>query len=155
MYINISVFLIFPQIKHDKKGGGNHKTMANIVYLPAAPYTNGSIITREHNIEIHVNCTISSEHLTHVEFDPDVRTLIYYESGYGHFNFSLKMFKDDEFKRSYKLHDFPIDVNLKERLYFEARTWSQPGTELMLDSCRATPTANPFDAVQYTFIRDG
>ena len=129
--------------------------MGNIIYLPAAPYSNGSIITREHNIEIHVNCTMYSDHLTYAEFDPEVKTLIYYESGYGRFNFSLKMYKDGNFKKSFKHGDFPIDVSLKERLYFEARSWAREGTQLLLDSCRATPTANPFDEVHYTFIQEG
>ena len=143
------------QIEHNEKDESSQTTFGNIVYLPAAPYTNGSIITRDDNIEIHVNCSISAEHLTYAEFEPEVKTLIYYESGYGHFNFSLKMYKDDDFKKFYKLRNFPVDVNLKERLYFEARTWARPGMELLLDACRATPTANPFDEVQYTFIQDG
>ena len=130
--------------------------MSNIIYLPAQPFYNGTVsVMRKQNIEIHVNCTISSDYLTHAEFEPEVKTIIYYESGYGHFNFSLKMYKDNDFKSSFGKSDFPVNVNLRDRLHFQARSWARAGTVLLLDSCRATPTANPFDDVQYTFIQNG
>ena len=136
-------------------GDMTYNIMGNVVYLPGAPYTNGSIITREDNIEIRVTCAITSEHLTYAEFQPEVKTLVYYETGYGRFNVSLKMYTDETYMYSFRHIAFPVDVNLNQRLYFQARSWARSGTELFLDSCRATPTANPFDEVQYTFIQDG
>ncbi|XP_072015969.1 uncharacterized protein [Amphiura filiformis] len=142
-------------VEIDQEDKGGRQIIQNIVYIPAQPYTNDSIITRDDNIEIHVTCNLTTKRYTHAEFDPDVQTIIYYEAGYGNFNFTLRMLHDDQFTIPFTLRDFPVDVDLNQRMYFEARSWAKANMELQLSSCRATPTSNPFDPVQYTFIRNG
>ncbi len=52
-------------------------------------------------------------------------------------------------------NDFPVEVNLRQRLHFLARVFNAGDSGIFLKSCRATPTANPLDHIYYEFIRDG
>ncbi|XP_071791139.1 uncharacterized protein [Asterias amurensis] len=131
------------------------QVVENIVYIPPQPDSLGSSITRDKNIEVHVECRLTGSRLAHVQFDPNVTTIIYHEVGYGTFNFQMRMYEDSAFQRKFKPINFPIDVDQSQRLYFEAKVVTNEDLSMFLDSCRATPTANPRDPTKYIFINKG
>ena len=125
------------------------------MYIPPQPDSIGSSVTRDKNIEVHVECRLTGSRLAHVQFDPNVTTIIYHEVGYGTFNFQMRMYEDSAFQRKFKPINFPIDVDQSQRLYFEAKVVTDEDLSMFLDSCRATPTANPRDPTKYIFINKG
>ncbi|XP_072045116.1 uncharacterized protein [Amphiura filiformis] len=127
----------------------------NIIHIPSQPYRNGSFITRTHHIEIHVSCELTNQRPVFAEFNANITTIVYHEIAYGEFEFSLYMCTDDSFTDKFKRGDFPVDVDLRQRLYFESRLYNIGDTGLFLQSCRATPTANPLDHIYYEFIKNG
>ncbi|XP_038071724.1 uncharacterized protein LOC119740469 [Patiria miniata] len=133
----------------------NIQTVENIVHIPPQPLINGSLITRDNNIEVHVTCRLEGAKVTHAQFDPNITTIVYHETGYGTFNFQLRMFHDTTFGPKYKPSSYPIDVYQRQRLYFEAKVISDEDMSVFLESCRATPTANPRDPTHYIFINKG
>ena len=90
-----------------------------------------------------------------ISFHPDVSKITFREDGFGSFNFSLRLYHDDTYITPYLPADYPVHAKFGDKLYFEARTWSEPGLELFVQRCRATPTSNPDDFHRYTFIKDG
>ncbi|XP_022111867.1 uncharacterized protein LOC110991064 isoform X2 [Acanthaster planci] len=133
----------------------NVQVVENIVHIPPQPESPSSPITRDNNIEVHVTCRLTGAKVTHAQFDPNITTIVYYETGYGTFNFQLRMFHDSSFGNKYRPRDYPIDVYQKQRLYFEAKVMSNDDMSIFLQSCRATPTANPRDPTSYVFIDSG
>ena len=134
---------------------GNLLIFENVVYIPPQPYTPGSEITRTHFIEIHLTCHVAADKVGYLSFDPNVTTIVYYEVGYGNFNFSLRMYPDERYSRAYNLKEFPVGVQLKETMHFEGRVTCDGNCDLMIDSCWATPTTNLFDAIRFPFITNG
>ncbi|XP_071791435.1 uncharacterized protein [Asterias amurensis] len=134
---------------------GGFLDFENVVYIPPKPYTPGSEITRNHFIEIHLSCRVAADKVGYLSFDPNVTTIVYYEKGYGNFNFSLRMYEDESYSKAYNLKEFPVGVQLKQRMHFEGRVTCDGNCDLMIDSCWATPTTNPFDAIRFPFITNG
>ena len=126
-----------------------------MVYIPPQPYTPGSEITRDHFIEIHLTCLVPLDRINYVSFDPNVTTIVYHERGYGNFNFSLRMYPDEGYGAPYRPRDFPVGVQLDRPVNFEGRVTCDRDCDLMIDTCWATPTSNPFDATRFPFITDG
>ena len=131
------------------------QVVENIVFVPPQSDSPSSPITRDNNIEVHVTCRLTGSRVTHVEFDPNITTIVYHEVGYGTFNFLLRMFEDETYQQRYKPNNFPVDVDQRQRLYFEAKVVSNEDLSVFLESCRATPTANPRDPTKYIFINRG
>ncbi|XP_022103149.1 uncharacterized protein LOC110985951 [Acanthaster planci] len=136
-------------------GNGRKMAFRNVVYIPPQPYTPGSEITRDHFIEIHLTCRVPTDRISYLSFDPNVTTIVYYEEGYGNFNFSLRMYEDESFARAYRPREFPVGVQLDQPMHFEGRVTCDGNCDLMIDNCWATPTSNPFDVTRFPFITKG
>ncbi|XP_033629604.1 uncharacterized protein LOC117291797 [Asterias rubens] len=132
-------------------------TFENTAHIPPQPYTSGSEITRDHNIEIHLGCRVHESSVNYLSFDPNVTTLVFYDEGYERYNFSLEMFDDGSFTTPLKSNTFPMKVQLHDMMHFEARVKCHPGKDcsLVLDRCWATPSTNPFDFTRFPFLEDG
>ncbi|XP_038073981.1 uncharacterized protein LOC119742036 [Patiria miniata] len=132
----------------------------NTVYIPPQPYTPESEITRDHFIEIRMSCRLHSDNVGYVAFDPNVTTIVYYEEGFGKFDFSLDMYEDVYYATPIDRHAHPVPVQLDQPVFFEARINCDPEKHcdsdvMMIDSCWATPTTNPFDVTRFVFIKNG
>ncbi|XP_038062479.1 uncharacterized protein LOC119732967 isoform X2 [Patiria miniata] len=134
---------------------GENVIFFNVVQDEAVPITPGEVITRDLDIEIPVQCIMDLEGIGEISFRPDTSKITFGEDGFGSFNFSLRLYPTNDYATPYQPADYPIDVTMGEKLYFEARTWSEPNLELFVQTCRATPTSNPDDFHRYTFIQDG
>ncbi|XP_038062575.1 uncharacterized protein LOC119733066 [Patiria miniata] len=134
---------------------GDSVLFFNVIHDEAVPVEPGSVITRDRDIEIPVQCIMDLEGIAEISFRPDTSKITFREDGFGSFNFSLRLYHGNDYTTPYQPADYPVDVAMGNKLYFEARTWSEPGLELFLQTCRATPTSNPDDFHRYTFIQDG
>ncbi|XP_038070717.1 uncharacterized protein LOC119739745 [Patiria miniata] len=132
----------------------NNVMFSNIIHDEAVPVP-GSVITRDQDVKIPVQCIMDSEGIAELSFRPDISKITFREDGYGTFNFSLRLYHSNNYARPYQSVDYPVHVGMGNKLYFEARTWSEPGLQLFVQTCRATPTTNPDDFHGYTFIQDG
>ncbi|XP_038062480.1 uncharacterized protein LOC119732968 [Patiria miniata] len=134
---------------------GENVIFFNVIHDEAVPVTPGGVITRDRDIEIPVQCIMDLEGVAEINFRPDTSKITFREDGFGSFNFSLRMYRGNDYATPYQPADYPVDVTMGDKMYFEARTWSEPGLELFVQTCRATPTSNPDDFHRYTFIQDG
>ena len=128
---------------------------SNLVHNDARPATPGSPITRDRAILIPVECYINRDGLGSLSFNPDTSSIIYHEEGYGEFSFQLQLYHDETYTNPYAPEDYPVDIKLRENLYFEASVSADDGLELFVDTCVATPTINPYSSPQYKFIENG
>ncbi|XP_038062553.1 ZP domain-containing protein-like [Patiria miniata] len=134
---------------------GDNVIFFNVIHDEAIPVEPGSVITRDQDIEIPVQCMMDLEGIAEISFRPDTSKITFREDGYGSFNFSLRLYHGNDYTTPYQPVDYPVHVAMGNKLYFEARTWSEPGLELFVQTCRATPTSNSDDFHRYTFIQDG
>lgn len=65
------------------------------------------------------------------------------------------------FLLGFRYADYPLEVTLEDRLFFEAKviledpqTNTLSGQRIFLKSCEATPTPNPADRLYYRFIEN-
>ncbi|XP_022109548.1 ZP domain-containing protein-like [Acanthaster planci] len=134
---------------------GDNVIFFNVIHDEAVPVEPGGVITRDRDIEIPVQCIMDLEGMAELSFRPDTSKITYYEEEFGSFNFSLGLYRTNDYATPYLPADYPVDFKMGDTLYFEARTWSEPGLELFLQTCRATPTSNSNDFHRYTFIQNG
>ncbi|XP_038062894.1 uncharacterized protein LOC119733385 isoform X2 [Patiria miniata] len=134
---------------------GDSVIFFNVIHDEAVPVQPGSVITRDRDIEIPVQCIMDLEGFAEISFRPDTSKITFREDGFGSFNFSLRLYHGNDYTTPYQPADYPVQVAMGNKLYFEARTWSEPGLELFVQTCRATPTSNSDDFHRYTFIQDG
>ena len=128
---------------------------SNIVHNDAQLATSSSVIIRDPEILIPVECYIDREGLGSINFDPKSSKIVYKEEGYGHFSFLLQLYKDGGYTTPYKPDDYPVNVNIRDSLYFQADVSGEVGLELFVETCVATPTMNPFSSPQYHFLENG
>ncbi|XP_078580670.1 uncharacterized protein LOC144864464 [Branchiostoma floridae x Branchiostoma japonicum] len=77
-------------------------------------------------------------------------------SSNGSFTFSMNLYHSEAFLRPYDQNEFPVKVAINHMLYFSVAVDSQAtGVVLFVENCKATPTFNHDDALQYFIIRDG
>ncbi|XP_072048907.1 uncharacterized protein [Amphiura filiformis] len=133
----------------------NYVEFSNIVIDDALPITPDKVITRDRDMEIPLKCHMDKEGLGSVSFDPDTSKIIFREEGYGMFSFQIQLYQDKQYRTPYPGSAYPVDVNLKDMLYFEAQASAEPGLELFVETCVATQTSNPKSTPQYYFLIDG
>lgn len=74
--------------------------------------------------------------------------------GIGKFEFETSMYQTNKYISKYT--QFPVKVHLGESIYLQVNIkGNESGLSLLLENCRATPTANPNDTRYYTLIKDG
>ena len=89
--------------------------------------------------------------MTDTSFVPNVRRHV----AYGNFTFNLEFFRDRNFNTPYQAEEYPIDVNLGDDLYLAASVDDTNDLVLFIDTCWATPSANPWDNTTYQLISNG
>lgn len=74
---------------------------------------------------------------------------------FGNFTFEMNMFKSGQFRESYSEYPIgPLDVGSQIFLQVTV-TSNDSGLVSFVEECKATPSADYNDQVQYTFIEEG
>ena len=134
---------------------GEYVVYSNIVLNEVVPVSPGEEFTRERHVEIPVECYMKRNGSALVSFHPETSKIIFQEEGFGQFRFQLQLYPDNQYRSPYPADAYPIDVNLRDMLYLEAKVSAQNGLELFVDSCVATTTVNPYSSPRFAFIEDG
>ena len=74
---------------------------------------------------------------------------------FANFSFALEIYPDSSFSEPYRFEDYPIDVKVGDMVYFEGTVVTVNELDLFLETCWATPSADPFDDISYSLIEDG
>ena len=133
----------------------DYVVFSNIVIDEPLAVTPDKIITRDRHIEIPVECRIDKESLSSISFNPDSSKIVFREEGYGVFSFNLSLYEDQTYKTPYPRSSYPIDVQLRDMLYFEAAVEAEQGLELFVENCVATTDTDPTSLPHHAFIDDG
>lgn len=74
--------------------------------------------------------------------------------GIGKFEFETSLYQTNKYISKYT--QFPVKVHLGESIYLQVNIkGNESGLSLLLENCRATPSANPNDTRYYPLIKDG
>ena len=121
------------------------------------PVAAENVVTRVREIEIQFSCFYSKYGVvSSVGWKPSNRKLVFSDEGKGNFTLSLKMFPDKRFVSPYMKHDFPVDVVLRKRLFFEVSvTSNDKQLSIKADRCYATPTQSQKNPLKYELIKKG
>ena len=101
--------------------------------------------------QVELECRVKRRHVTKTSFVPNVRRHV----AYGNFTFNFELFRDDNYSTIYQAEEYPIDVNLGDDLYLAASVDDTNDLVLFIDTCWATPSANPWDNTTYQLISNG
>ncbi|XP_072176514.1 ZP domain-containing protein-like [Diadema setosum] len=121
-------------------------------YTPRDRSGTNQIITREHILHINVTCKLEREETLSESFYPIRHSIVYSETGYGEFTITMERYTSSSF--NYVANDYEL-VQLGLPLYFGVKLVAYSDLTLFIDSCWATPTANPLHAIRYSVIEDG
>ena len=120
--------------------------------IPVAP---GVSFTRDRFVEVPIECNMERNGTGFVSFHPETTKIIYREEGFGKFIFELQLYPNKTYGSPYLPDAYPIEVSLKDRLYFEASVSAEDWLELFVDTCVATLTLDPYSTPQFRFIHEG
>ncbi|XP_071494246.1 ZP domain-containing protein-like [Diadema antillarum] len=121
-------------------------------YTPRDRSGTNQIITREHILHINVTCRLEREETLSESFYPVRHSIEYSETGYGEFTITMERYTSSSFNY---LADDSAMVQLGLPLYFGVKLVAYSDLTLFIDTCWATPTANPLDAIRYSVIENG
>ena len=77
------------------------------------------------------------------------------DEGKGKFTIALKMFPDRKFLSPYMKSDFPVDVVLRQHLFFEVSVTSDDKRlSIRADRCYATPSNDRKDDLKHELIEN-
>ena len=135
-------------------------TSTAVVYSNAVleiPVAAKDVVTRVREIKIDFSCFYSKNGVvSSLGWKPSNRKLVFSDEGRGNFTLSLNMFPDGGFLSPYTKGDFPVDVLLRKRLFFEVSVVSKDKhLSIRADRCFATPTQARKNPLKYEFIKNG
>ncbi|XP_073237862.1 ZP domain-containing protein-like [Porites lutea] len=121
------------------------------------PVADDAIITRVREIEIPFSCFYkNSGDATAVGVKPDTRKLVFDENGKGNFTVALDMFPDKSFEAAYTQSDYPVEVKLRQYLFFQASVKTKDKTlSVLAENCYATPSQDRQHDDKYHLIKEG
>ncbi|XP_071491430.1 oncoprotein-induced transcript 3 protein-like [Diadema antillarum] len=126
---------------------------SNLVTYYSAQEINGTVITRDKNLQISVRCELNRRRLLEKSYLPLIGLITYTEAGLGNFSLSLDRYRDDSFDAP--ITDYQSEVRLGDPLYFAVDLLSVGGLTVFIENCWATPTPYPNDNKRYVFLTDG
>lgn len=121
------------------------------------PIEENQIITRVRDIMIPFQCFYSKYGVvSSIGIKPVSRKVIFSSRGYGQFTLSLDLFRTSDYQTAYTADDFPVELQLRHRLYFEVRVETKDSrlSILALD-CYATPSQDRNSEPRYNLIANG
>ncbi|XP_072176517.1 CUB and zona pellucida-like domain-containing protein 1 [Diadema setosum] len=121
-------------------------------YTPRDRSGTNQIITREHILQINVTCKLEREETLSEIFYPIRDSVTASELGYGEFTITLERYTNWTF--NWEAADSAL-VELGQELYFGVKLVAYSDLTLFIESCWATRTPNPLDAIRYSLIDNG
>ncbi|XP_072176515.1 scavenger receptor cysteine-rich domain-containing protein DMBT1-like [Diadema setosum] len=121
-------------------------------YTPRDRSGTNQIITREHILQINVTCRLEREETLSEIFYPIRDSVTASELGYGEFTITMERYTDWTF--NWEAADSAL-VELGQELYFGVKLVAYSDLTLFIESCWATRTPNPLDAIRYSLIENG
>ncbi|XP_070541630.1 scavenger receptor cysteine-rich domain-containing protein DMBT1-like [Ptychodera flava] len=134
------------------------ETSHHIIYQNTVSnrFADEDVIRRLREVEIPFECVYSRKGRADASFVVDSEKLYLTETGHGNFSFNLDFYHDVSYGTPYYDYEYPIQVNLGERIYVGAAVETNTtDLELFLEKCKGTPTENPNHSTQYAFIENG
>ncbi|XP_059677348.1 deleted in malignant brain tumors 1 protein [Gavia stellata] len=132
-----------------REGNNNTITYSNIIRGSSS----GSVITRNKNLHLHVNCKMLQNTWAQIMYVADDNFEVN-ETQYGRYDVNLTFYHSASF--SWPVNDSPYYVDINQNLFLEAYLHSSdPDLVLFVDTCVASPTPHNFTTVTYDIIRNG
>ena len=114
------------------------------------------VITRAFDVDIAFSCVYPKRANLTVKAFTHKSPCSFTERGFGSFSLQSEFFEDEHFTQQIDASMYPLKVSLKQMIYVRIdANVSYPGTELFVESCRATPYDNPDSRLTYTIIENG
>ncbi|XP_078697156.1 ZP domain-containing protein-like isoform X1 [Branchiostoma floridae x Branchiostoma belcheri] len=114
------------------------------------------IATRIQSVRITVQCRYPRVVQARFNYQPDSRVIEFRDSGTGRLGFEMRLYATSAFQRVYDQGNFPIRVKLGEPLYVGVKVvGGDQGLAVLLQTCRATPSPDPYDATGFLFVVAG
>ncbi|XP_077100212.1 uncharacterized protein LOC143751543 [Siphateles boraxobius] len=114
------------------------------------------VITRRNQVKIGFSCQYPKVASVSNHYISKKSDFIFTESSFGTFSYSFDIFTDNNFSRPVDPSLYPLEINLIDMLYMGIAAHSAlPEVQLFVESCRATPDANPYSALFYDIIKEG
>ncbi|XP_033118321.1 ZP domain-containing protein-like, partial [Anneissia japonica] len=112
-----------------------------------------SMIYREDDLHIDIQCQLDNRGRSSVNFDPVV--LDYFKREHGNFTFTMELYTDDDYSTPYPYWEYPVELSLGSTAYVGAsvQTFSDDMV-LFVDSCKATPNPDSDGNPQYQLIEN-
>ncbi|XP_053927101.1 deleted in malignant brain tumors 1 protein isoform X2 [Cuculus canorus] len=130
---------------------GNNNTIiySNII----TGYSSDSVITRNKNLLLHVNCKMLQNTWAQIMYVADNNFEVT-ETQYARYDVNLTFYHSESF--SWPVYDSPYYVDINQNLFLEAYLHSSdPNLMLFVDTCVASPTPHNVTTVTYDIIRNG
>ena len=125
----------------------NHVVFRNRVIYgnPESPQLNGDI-----------ECRLARHLQAEVNSSPFADNVQFTQVGFGNFSFDIDLYPDVGYGTPYLPDDYPVEAEIGEDLFVEARVDTKSDIDLLIDACWATDSADPDDADgQYYLISSG
>ncbi|XP_078612620.1 scavenger receptor cysteine-rich domain-containing protein DMBT1-like isoform X2 [Branchiostoma floridae x Branchiostoma japonicum] len=113
--------------------------------------SNHSVIIRDLQLEVPVTCKLPRKSVVSAQFTADSNAIKYSLEREGNFDIALQFYDSSSF---YYAYTGPVGLQLNELAYAQVRLSSDDNLRIMVDSCVATPSRNPADAVIYSVIEN-
>ena len=110
-------------------------------------------ISRKDDFSISVECELDNRGRSSVNFDPVVHD--FFKREHGNFTFRMELYTDEDYSTPYQYWEYPVELSLSSSVYVGAsvQTFSDDMV-LFVDSCKATPNADPDCNPQYQLIEN-
>lgn len=81
---------------------------------------------------------------------------VFTESAFGSFSYSFDFYTDNTFTTKHASSTYPLEVRLMDMVFLGISAHSDlPRVQLFVESCKATPDANPDNTLYYDIIKNG
>ena len=147
VFILLVINKISTQFVYFLQETANHVVFRNRVIYgdPESPQLNGDIECR---LARHLQADVNSS--------PFADNVQFTQVGFGNFSFEMDLYPDVGYGTPYLPIDYPIEAEIGEDLFVEARVETSSNIDLLIDACWATDSADPNDADgQYYLISSG
>ena len=151
--LTFEIFILFamktfqPQLLYFSQETANHVVFRNRVIYgnPESPQLNGDI-----------ECRLARHLQAEVNSSPFADNVQFTQVGFGNFSFDMDLYPDVGYGSPYLPDDYPVEAEIGEDLFVEARVDTKSDIDLLIDACWATDSADPDDADgQYYLISSG
>ncbi|XP_064519671.1 deleted in malignant brain tumors 1 protein-like [Pseudopipra pipra] len=132
-----------------REGNNNTISYSNVIKGSSS----GSVITRNRNLHLHVNCKMLEDTWAQTMYVADNNFEVN-ETQYSRYDVNLTFYDSSYFSRP--VYDSPYYVHMNQNLFLQAYLHSSdPNLVLFLDTCVASPAPHNSTAVTYDIIRNG